>query len=95
MLRSERDRLSWPGAGRVAFMLPGEEAWRADWLRGATGVMRRLVGGEEMRRLIGCCVEDARSGAEWGSGAEWRGEASVGAECSRAAERGEAERQEV
>jgi len=56
-------------------------------------VMRRLVGGVETRCLIGCCEEDARSGAEWGSGVEWRGEASVGAECSRAAERGEAERE--
>jgi len=31
-LRSERDRLSWPGAGCVAFMLPGEKTRRADWL---------------------------------------------------------------
>ena len=81
-------------------MLPGEEAWRADWLRGATGVLRRLAGGEEMRRLIGCCAEDARSGAEWGSGAERsgverRGEASAGAGCSRAVKRSAVERKEV
>ena len=51
-------------------MLPGEETRRADWL---------LVMGRDA--LIGCCMVDARSGAEWGSGAEG-GEASVDAELS-------------
>ena len=45
-----------------------------------------------MRRLIGCCAEDARSGAEWGSGAERSGEERGGVGRRRVLPRCEAER---
>jgi len=61
-LRSERDRLSRSGAGRVAFLLLGEEARRADWLVAQRSRCAGWLVEQGRDALIGCTA--GRSGEE-------------------------------